>query len=94
MDITLGEDSMTADAKMPQDTHGHADRAIVDAADEHDARIVVLGSSGRTDLPHIPLGSVSHRLLQYFTSSRHAGPADAAGHAPTRQPEHTAGRRG
>ncbi len=29
----------------------------------HDARFLVLGSSGRTDLPHIPLGSVSHRLL-------------------------------
>jgi nucleotide-binding universal stress UspA family protein len=33
------------------------------AAQEHDARIVVLGSSSRTDLPRIPLGSVSTRLL-------------------------------
>ena len=28
-----------------------------------DARIIVLGSSSRTDLPHLPFGSVSHRLL-------------------------------
>lgn len=42
---------------------GHIARGILDAADEHDARIVVLGSSGRTDVPHLPFGSVSHRLL-------------------------------
>lgn len=33
------------------------------AADEHDARIIVLGSSGHTDMPLMPFGSVSHRLL-------------------------------
>jgi nucleotide-binding universal stress UspA family protein len=42
---------------------GHVARAILDAADSCDARIVVLGSSSRTDLPHLPFGSVSNRLL-------------------------------
>jgi nucleotide-binding universal stress UspA family protein len=43
--------------------YGHVARAILKAADECDARMVVLGSSSRTDLPLMPFGSVSHRLL-------------------------------
>lgn len=42
---------------------GHLSRKILAVADELDARIIVLGSRGRTDMPHLPLGSVSHRLL-------------------------------
>ncbi len=42
---------------------GHISRAILDAADKYDARLIVLGSSSRTDLPHLPFGSVSNRLL-------------------------------
>jgi nucleotide-binding universal stress UspA family protein len=42
---------------------GHVARVILDAADSCDARIIVLGSSSRTDLPHLPFGSVSNRLL-------------------------------
>jgi nucleotide-binding universal stress UspA family protein len=42
---------------------GHIARTILAAADEYDARIIVLGSSSRTDLPHLPFGSVSNRLL-------------------------------
>ena len=42
---------------------GHVARGILQVADECDARMVVLGSSTRTDLPHVPFGSVSHRLL-------------------------------
>jgi nucleotide-binding universal stress UspA family protein len=37
------------------------------AANEHDARIVVLGSSSRTDLPRMLLGSVASRLLHMAT---------------------------
>lgn len=33
----------------------------------HDARLVVLGSSSRTDLPRVPLGSVASRLLHMAT---------------------------
>jgi nucleotide-binding universal stress UspA family protein len=43
--------------------YGHVARAILAAADEYGARMIVLGSSGRNDLPHLPFGSVSNRLL-------------------------------
>jgi nucleotide-binding universal stress UspA family protein len=67
---------------------GHIARVILDAGDEHDARIVVLGSSGRTDVPLLPFGSVSHRLLHSARrpvlivprplSAEAASPAEAA----------------
>ena len=51
-----------------RETHvGHIAAAILKAADQHDARIVVLGSSSRTDLPRILLGSVASRLLHMAT---------------------------
>jgi nucleotide-binding universal stress UspA family protein len=46
---------------------GHIAAAIWDAAQDHDARVVVLGSSSRTDLPRLPLGSVASRLLHMST---------------------------
>jgi nucleotide-binding universal stress UspA family protein len=52
-----------ADGEMREAPFGHIARTIREAADEHDARIVVLGSSDRTDVPHLPFGSVSPRLL-------------------------------
>lgn len=54
---------INADGEIREAQFGHIARNILDAADEHDARMVVLGSSGRTDMPHLPFGSVSHRLL-------------------------------
>ena len=47
--------------------YGHIAAAILKVAAEHDARLVVLGSSSRTDLPRIPLGSVANRLLHMAT---------------------------
>ena len=58
---------ITADGEIREAQFGHIARNILDAADDHDARIVVLGSSGRTDMPHLPFGSVSHRLLHSAT---------------------------
>lgn len=52
-----------ADGEIREAQLGHIARSILVAGDEYDARIVVLGSSGRTDIPHLPFGSVSHRLL-------------------------------
>lgn len=47
-----------------RETHvGQIGRAIVDAADDLDARIIVLGSTRSTDLPHIAIGSVSNKVL-------------------------------
>jgi nucleotide-binding universal stress UspA family protein len=54
---------IAAGTDIRETLYRHVAREILAAADEHDARILVLGSSNRTDLPHIPLGSVSHRLL-------------------------------
>jgi len=46
---------------------GHIARAIFAAADELDARIIVLGSASTHDVPRIPFGSVSLRLLHLST---------------------------
>jgi nucleotide-binding universal stress UspA family protein len=54
---------VTADSEIREAKFGHIAREIVTAADEHDARIIVLGSSGQADMPLMPFGSVSHRLL-------------------------------
>jgi nucleotide-binding universal stress UspA family protein len=54
---------IAADGEIREAQFGHIAADILAAADEHDARIVVLGSGSRTDLPHLPFGSVSHRLL-------------------------------
>jgi len=71
-----------------RETHvGHIAAAILHAAQEHDARLVVLGSSSRTDLPRIPLGSVASRLLHMANRpvlivprpDAHAEPTQAAG---------------
>ncbi len=54
---------ISADGEIREARFGHIAGNILAAADEHDARIVVLGSSGRTDVPRLPFGSVSYRLL-------------------------------
>jgi nucleotide-binding universal stress UspA family protein len=60
---SLRDAGLTADAEIRETNVGHVARSILEAADEHDVRVIVLGSGGRTDLPHIPFGSVAHRLL-------------------------------
>lgn len=42
---------------------GNVAQAIVEVADQHDARMIVVGSRRPTDLPHITIGSVSNKLL-------------------------------
>jgi nucleotide-binding universal stress UspA family protein len=42
---------------------GHIARAILATAIQEDARMLVLGSSSRTDLPWVPFGGVASRLL-------------------------------
>jgi nucleotide-binding universal stress UspA family protein len=59
----LKEAGVTVSGVIGSAEFGHVARAILDAADKYDARIIVLGSSSRTDLPHLPFGSVSNRLL-------------------------------
>ncbi len=58
---------VSAEAEI-RDTHvGHIAATILAAAQDHDARMIVLGSSSRTDLPRVPLGSVATRLLHTAT---------------------------
>jgi nucleotide-binding universal stress UspA family protein len=54
---------ITAEAQIREADYGHVARAILSAAEEIDARILVLGSSTRRDLPSITIGSVADRLL-------------------------------
>ena len=54
---------MLAEWLIRETNSGNAARAILDVADQNDAHVIVLGSNLRTDVPLIPLGSVSHKLL-------------------------------
>jgi nucleotide-binding universal stress UspA family protein len=59
----LGESGVPAEWQIRETNSGNAARAILDVADQHDAHVIILGSNMRTDVPLIPLGSVSHKLL-------------------------------
>jgi len=54
---------VSAEGEIREANFGHIAAAILHAAQDHDARMVVLGSSSRTDLPRLLLGSVASRLL-------------------------------
>jgi len=58
---------IAAEGEIREAQLGHIARNILAAADEHDARVIVIGSGGHGDLPHLPFGSVSHRLLHLAT---------------------------
>ena len=53
------------DAEPVTETGDSIWRRIVDSADEQDADIVVMGSHGRTGLPHLLLGSVAERVTSH-----------------------------
>jgi nucleotide-binding universal stress UspA family protein len=59
----LQDVGIRAQAQIRDADYGHVARAILAAAQEHDARILVLGSSTKRDLPSIPFGSVAARPL-------------------------------
>jgi len=59
----LEESGVPAESQIRQANSGDVARAILNVADQHDAHVIVLGSNRRTDVPLMPLGSVSHKLL-------------------------------
>ncbi len=46
---------------------GHVARTILDAADEIDARVIVLGARRQVDTPRLPLGGVASHVLHMAT---------------------------
>jgi nucleotide-binding universal stress UspA family protein len=54
---------LSAEGAVKEADFGHVARAVLAAASEYRARMLVLGSSSRTDLPWVPFGSVANRLL-------------------------------
>jgi nucleotide-binding universal stress UspA family protein len=58
---------VSAEGEIRETNFGHIAAAILQAAHDHDVRMVVLGSSSRTDLPRLLLGSVASRLLHMAT---------------------------
>lgn len=59
----LGSAGVTAQGVIAEADYGHVARKILAEAKDCNARMLVLGSSSRTDLPRVPFGSVSSRLL-------------------------------
>lgn len=59
----LGRSGVTASGMIREAEFGHTARVILMAAAQAGAGMLVLGSRSRTDLPWVPLGSTSSRLL-------------------------------
>lgn len=59
----LTKAGIDAEAEIRETRVGHIARTIIEAANQHDARIIVLGSTRSTDLPPIPFGSISLKVL-------------------------------
>jgi nucleotide-binding universal stress UspA family protein len=60
---SLGRSGIQAEGAIREADYGHVARRILTVAQDAGARMLVLGSSSRTDLPRMPFGSVSSRLL-------------------------------
>jgi nucleotide-binding universal stress UspA family protein len=45
--------------------HGDTGHMIVQAAEEHGAELIVIGSRGHSEIPSILLGSVAHKVVHF-----------------------------
>jgi nucleotide-binding universal stress UspA family protein len=63
----LSDAGIAAEGDVRKTQVGQIARAIFAAADELDARMIVLGSASTHDVPRLPFGSVSLRLLHLST---------------------------
>jgi nucleotide-binding universal stress UspA family protein len=80
---SLTDAGISNEAEIRETQVGQIAKAVVHAADDHDAHIIVLGSARSTDLPHIPFGSVSLKVLHLAKRPVIVVPQDntaAAGH--------------
>ena len=59
----LRDAGITAEHEIHETVMGSVAQALVKVAHQRDARLMVVGSRWPTDLPHITIGSVSHKLL-------------------------------
>ena len=64
----LAEAGVDAQADIRKTPVGHIARTISGVADEFDVRMIVLGSGSAHDVPRLPFGSVSLRLLHTATT--------------------------
>jgi nucleotide-binding universal stress UspA family protein len=79
----LKNSGVDAEGTIREAEYGHLARGILTVVDEYDPRVLVLGARSRTDLPLLPFGSVSHRLLHLakrpvLIVPRHADAAEAS----------------
>ena len=59
--IELKDEGISAELTV---RHGSPEAVVVDVATERDADLIVMGTHGRTGLPHLLLGSVAERVLR------------------------------
>jgi nucleotide-binding universal stress UspA family protein len=79
----LKNSGVDAEGTVREAAYGHLASGILTVVNEYDPRVLVLGARSRTDLPLLPFGSVSHRLLHLakrpvLIVPRHADAAGAA----------------
>jgi len=84
---TLQAADVSTEGEIGRATYGHIAAVMLKAAAHHDAWQVVLGSSSRTDLPRMLLGSVSNRRRGHRTGA----PRSVRGGPPGRHDELVAG---
>ena len=77
----LKQAGVTAEAEIREANYGHVARQILEAADQHDARMLVLGSHGHADLP-LAFGSVAPGCCTTPT----APSSSCQGAGPSRRP--------
>lgn len=58
---------MHASGLIREADFGHVARTILDAADEFDARVIVVGCRTRSEFPRVPVGSVAAHIMRHTT---------------------------
>ena len=56
--------TISGDDVIGQVLVGHAAKKIVEYADDHDVDMIVMGTHGRSGLPHVLLGSVAEKVVR------------------------------